>query len=404
MGAMYFFTERMGAMPRFGGHRSRVDFQVSIMVAALVVLSFICVFSFTYSVTYDNMIDTLKARTDSIYSFIEGKLDKSTFETIDSEDDASSDRYLETKRQLETVRESTGVRYLYTAKRADDGSLVYVVDGLPSESEDFRNPGDPIETEILPELERALANERVYPTDIKDTGWGYVFVSYYPIHDDGEVIGAIGIEFDADAQYEAFRMVRIGTPLIGIAFGLIAIVVSRFLFRRISNPAFKDLANTDYLTSFKNRNAFDLDLSNWEDEAETLEGVFVADLDRLKNVNDDYGHSFGDEYICAAADVLSRSFDATDIIYRIGGDEFAVLCPRLDEAKARRIIDAIQSSASTVQIGNGAALSISTGFALRRENEAIADTLRRADISMYEMKREHHERYASASARQAANG
>lgn len=383
-------------MPQFGSHRSRVDFQVSIIVAALVTLSFICVFSFTYSVTYNNMIDTLKARTDSIYSFIEGKIDKSTFKSINSADDASSDQYLETKQQLETVRESTGVRYLYTAKQADDGSLIYVVDGLPSDSDDFRHPGDEIEGEIVSELERALADERVYPTDIKDTGWGYVFVSYYPIHENDQVIGAIGIEFDADAQYRAFQMVRIGTPLIGIVFGLAAIVIARFLFRRISNPAFKDLANTDYLTSFKNRNAFDLDLSNWEDGAEALQGVFVVDLDRLKNVNDDYGHSFGDEYICAAADALGQTFGPEDIVYRIGGDEFAILCSTLNDDRASSVIASLQSAASSMQLGHGARLSLSVGYAIRRDGETISDVVRRADISMYEMKREHHEQCARA--------
>ena len=295
-----------------------------------------------------------------------------------------------------TVRESTGVRYLYTSKQAVDGSLIYVVDGLPSDSDDFRHPGDEIEGEIVSELERALADERVYPTDIKDTGWGYVFVSYYPIHENGQVIGAIGIEFDADAQYRAFQMVRIGTPLIGIVFGLAAIVIARFLFRRISNPAFKDLANTDYLTSFKNRNAFDLDLSNWEDGAEALQGVFVVDLDRLKNVNDDYGHSFGDEYICAAADALGQTFGPEDIVYRIGGDEFAILCSTLDDDRASSVIASLQSAASSMQLGHGARLSISVGYAIRRDGETISDVVRRADISMYEMKREHHERCARA--------
>ena len=191
-------------------------------------------------------------------------------------------------------------------------------------------------------------------------------------------------------------MVRIGTPLIGIVFGLAAIVIARFLFRRISNPAFKDLANTDYLTSFKNRNAFDLDLSNWEDGAEALQGVFVVDLDRLKNVNDDYGHSFGDEYICAAADALGQTFGPEDIVYRIGGDEFAILCSTLDDDRASSVIASLQSAASSMQLGHGARLSLSVGYAIRRDGETISDVVRRADISMYEMKREHHERRARA--------
>ncbi|MEQ3363005.1 GGDEF domain-containing protein [Raoultibacter massiliensis] len=376
-------------MPRFGNHSSRVDLQVSIIVAVLVALSFICVFSFTYSITYNNMIDMLKARTDSIYSFIEDKLDKSTFETIESGDDAESESYRQTKEQLETVRESTGVRYLYTAKRTDDGELIYVIDGLPSESEDFRFPGDAIEEEITGELDRALADERVYPNDIKDTGWGYVFVSYYPIHENGEVIGAIGIEFDAEAQYQAFRMVRIGTPLIGIVFGLAAIVFARFLFRRISNPAYKDLSNTDYLTSLRNRNAFDIDISNWEAEGAAIAGAFVIDLDRLKLMNDRFGHSFGDEYLCAAAKLIEQLFERTGTVYRIGGDEFAVLCRELDEDRAHHLMSELEDKLAETALGNDMRLSLSCGFAIRKPGEALSNLVRRADVHMYEMKREH---------------
>lgn len=383
-------------MARNGGQRKRVDYQVSIMVAVLVVLSFGCVFAFTYSVTYNSMLDTLEKQADSIYAYCEGKIDKASFETIEIKDDSSSDVYLTAKRQLETVREATGVRYLYTAARASDGELIYVVDGLPDDSSDFRYPGDAIESEIVPELERALSGELVYPSDIKDTGWGYVFVSYYPIHDGDKVVGAIGIEFSADKQYEAFRTVRIGTPLIGIVFCIGAIAVARILFRRISNPTFKDMANTDYLTSFKNRNAFDIDIANREHDS-SVEGVVVIDLDRLKMVNDRLGHSMGDDYIKAAARVMHQAFGPSDLIYRVGGDEFTVLCSDLDETRAAHIMSTLEKARQTTVVGHDTHLMFSVSFATRRPGEPLEEVLRRADISMYEMKREHHERYARPS-------
>ena len=276
----------MGQERRRGpGRWSRVDVQVSMVAAAVVALSFLCVYVFNYQITYRDMISTLKERSDSIYGYVEDALDKSTFlaiegaDDVDGDDDPARPAYREMKESFKEVKAATGVRYLYTAKRAADGTLVYLVDGLPSESDDFRNPGDPIEQEIVGDMERALADEVVYPTDIKSTDWGHIFVSYYPIHDEGSVVGVVGIEFDAERQFETFRTVRIGTPLIGIAFCLAAVAVSVVLFRRISNPAYRDLANTDYLTGLKSRNAFEVDVANWNRTGARVAGVVAVDVD-----------------------------------------------------------------------------------------------------------------------------
>lgn len=82
--------------------------------------------------------------------------------------------------------------------------VVYVVDGLPEDADDFRYPGDAIEPEIQSELERALSGETVLPEKILDTDWGNIFIAYYPLYNEsGEVIGALGIEVAADIEAEA---------------------------------------------------------------------------------------------------------------------------------------------------------------------------------------------------------
>lgn len=383
------------------GRWSRVDVQVSVIVAAVVVLSFVCVYAFNYLITYRDMIATLKERSDSIYSFVEDSLDKSTFVAIDDTadvddpDDPARPAYREMKRALESVKSATGVRYLYTAKRADDGTYVYVVDGLPSNSDDFRNPGDPIEPEIIGDMERALADEIVYPTDIKSTEWGYVFVSYYPIHEGNRVVGVVGMEFDAERQYEAFQMVRLGTPVIGAVFCLVAVAVAVVLFRRISNPAYRDLANTDYLTKLKSRNAFEVDRANWNRAGGPVAGVIAVDLDDLKTVNDEAGHAAGDACIQAAAAVVSTRCEALGPVYRVGGDEFVVCCFELDEEEARSIARDLHEACAEVVVG-GRVLSLSVGWAVRAEGESIEDTYRRADEFMYEEKARTHARNAAA--------
>lgn len=366
---------------------SRVDVQVCVIVAVVVACSFLCVYAFNYQVTYGDMLSSLKERSDSIHEYVEDSLDKATFSGIDSAEDMDDPSYRTMKKAFEAVKDATGVRYLYTAKRTDEGSFVYVVDGLSSKSDDFRAPGDLIEDEIVPDMERALDNEVVYPSDIKDTGWGYVFVTYYPIHEDGKVIGVIGIEFDAQHQYDAFETVRIGTPVIAALFCLLAIVVAFFVFRRVSNPWYRDMANTDYLTGLKNRNAFEVDVANWERaEARACGGIVSVDLDGLKDLNDTFGHAAGDEAIKRAAAVVAGACAGEGMVYRVGGDEFVACFLDLDDERAAAFARRVHEACAAEQV-EGRALSLSVGWALRAPGEGMEDLLRRADASMYEEKK-----------------
>lgn len=365
---------------------NRVDVQVCIIVAVVVACSFLCVYVFNYNVTYQDMIDTLKERSDSIDSYLEDSIDKATFTDIETAEDMNDASYRTMKESFEAVKEATGVRYLYTAKKAQDGSFVYVVDGLPSDSADFRAPGDAIEPEIVPDMERALAGETVYPIDIKDTGRGYVFVSYYPIHDGDRVVGVIGIEFDAQRQYEAFSVVRVGTPAIGAVFCLFAIVVARFAFRRVSNPWYRDMANTDYLTGLKNRNAFEVDVANWERADRACAAVVCADLDGLKAVNDEFGHAAGDELIKGAAEAMVAAADGKAAVYRTGGDEFVACLFEGDEELTSRLAAAMKN-ACVGRFVEGEPLSLSVGWAVREPGESVEDMTKRADARMYEEKK-----------------
>lgn len=363
---------------------SRVDVQVSLIVALIVITSFTCVYFFQYTITYKDMVLSLQKRSDSIYNYVENYVDKTTFKGELNADDAG---YISTKKSLENVKIAANVRYLYTAKQKEDGSYVYLVDGLPSDSEDFRYPNDLIEPEIIPELQRALNNEIIMPSTIKKTTWGEIFVSYYPIHEDGEVIGVLGMEFDASDQYEAFYKVRIGTPIIAGIACVVAIFIAGKLFRRISNPNFKDMANTDYLTKLKNRNAFMLDIHNRDVRSKDDCGLIVADMNDLKYINDTFGHQVGDTYICTIANLLSGM--GNNPVYRVGGDEFVMIVDATNLQELELIQAQITNRLSTIKCEQNIALSISIGVAIfdDTEDSSLMDTFKRADHNMYDMKR-----------------
>ena len=106
----------------------RVDVQVSILTAVIVVASCLCVFAFHYALTYNNMIGALTGRVYSIYDYLEDSLDKRSFFHLRSAEDMESGYYQSSRQTFANVKQATGVRYLYTATRNEDGDFIYLVD------------------------------------------------------------------------------------------------------------------------------------------------------------------------------------------------------------------------------------------------------------------------------------
>lgn len=346
-------------------------------------------FYFHYQATYGDMIRSLEDRAFSIYHYVDGTLDKTTYEKIDSAEDKQKASYQQMKESLEAIKTSSDVRYLYTAKKNERGEFVYVIDGLPSNAEDFRNPGDLIEPEIYPDMQRALDGETVLPDDIKETTWGKIFITYFPIHDGDRVVGVLGIEFEAEHQFDTFRSIRIFTPIAAVFVCLVAMCLAVLFFKRISNPTYQDMANTDQLTQLKSRNAYDVDFRNLAAQRrEKGAGVVVLDLNNLKWVNDTLGHQAGDEYIQKAAEAIRSVLEKPEVAYRIGGDEFVLFVPDATEEKLENLKERIQVEFARRKPDVAVELSIAMGCALyeKGRDQSLSDTCRRADKEMYRNK------------------
>lgn len=371
---------------------SRVDLQVSIMTACLVTLSCLLVFGIHYALTYRDMISGLQDRVTAIYDYLEDQLDKEAILAISTPADERSAAYQEMHDLLDGVKHASGVKYLYTAKPLADGSFIYVVDGLPMDSADFRHPGDLIEPEITSDLRTALeSSEVVLPNQILETSWGNIFVSYLPIHGDDGVVGVLGVEFDAEHQYQTYRFLMFGTPLIILLFCLIASGISVLLFRRISNPHYRDLCNTDLLTGIKNRNAFETDLNNLDSKKRADICLFSIDLDDLKRVNDTLGHLTGDQYITTGVTLLQSVLPEHCTLYRTGGDEFTIIArswdEQIQETVLRELDRVLQHANETLPFHTS--LSIGSARYDPTQDRSLFDTFRRADEDMYEHKRQH---------------
>ena len=157
-------------------------------------------------------------------------------------------------------------------------------------------------------------------------------------------------------------------------------------------------SKTDELTKLLNRRGFmeyGQKLIFFSEEINTDGVVFFADLDRLKVINDQYGHEFGDKAIQTAAEVLRTTFRKMDIIGRLSGDEFGIIASGMDIAfidKLREKIDKMCEEVSKVY-NFPFNLSISIGAArFSSQNKDLNELLMLADQDLYEQKEIHHAR------------
>lgn len=366
---------------------SRVDRQVTILLGTVLLLFSLSIYFVSTNIYSRSVLKSLSSRVQNMHGYIEHQISPETFSEINIKEDMEKECYQTLKNRMEEVRDIGDVMYLYTAKKNDEGQLVYVVDGL-SEEEDFRYPGDLIEPEIQSELERALKGEVVLPEKILNTDWGDIFIAYYPLHDSGgNVVGALGIEIAADVEATAVRDLSKAISLVCLIACGVAFVVSIFIFRRISNPLYRDMANTDFMTKLKNRNSYETDRQNldakkkWDDLV-----VAVIDVNNLKLANDKLGHDVGDECIVNAADIL-RGVEANNITaYRYGGDEFIMLMEHCSEPE--RILKEIKERFREYGDKLEVPVALAVGYARFDENKdtGIVDTQKRADEQMYEDK------------------
>jgi diguanylate cyclase (GGDEF)-like protein/PAS domain S-box-containing protein len=128
-----------------------------------------------------------------------------------------------------------------------------------------------------------------------------------------------------------------------------------------------------------------------ERPAGTRTAVVFVDLDRFKPINDTLGHAAGDEVLELAAQRMQGAIREHDLIGRIGGDEFLVICPDIaDRSDANEIAERISTRLQDeyVVLGSRVSLSASVGIAWAEADDHDADGLvRRADAAMYQAKR-----------------
>ncbi|MEU0494509.1 PAS domain S-box protein [Mycobacterium sp. NPDC006124] len=161
--------------------------------------------------------------------------------------------------------------------------------------------------------------------------------------------------------------------------------------RRHAEAELERLALTDQLTGLRNRHALADDVDDWRAVRQSPLGIVYVDLDGFKAVNDDLGHAAGDVVLAHAARLLARVVEPTNVAYRIGGDEFVVLCRGSSAEDVSRQADAVRRELTGDYpcISVVRRLTASVGWS-HGTSEGLDALLRAADAHMYSQKPRRH--------------
>jgi diguanylate cyclase (GGDEF)-like protein/PAS domain S-box-containing protein len=156
------------------------------------------------------------------------------------------------------------------------------------------------------------------------------------------------------------------------------------------------LADHDALTGLFNRRRFEEELERELATAERFEtggAVLVLDLDHFKLVNDSLGHAAGDELISTVSQILRQRLRSSDVLGRMGGDEFAVVLPRVDRGEAcqmgQLLLEEIREEARVSGASGRKRVTASIGISLfdgARGEMSAQELLSEADVAMYDAK------------------
>ncbi len=174
-------------------------------------------------------------------------------------------------------------------------------------------------------------------------------------------------------------------------WSLVQVALTDITARKKAEAYLEYLGKHDVLTKIYNRSFYVDELNRLERKGPSPITIIVADLNGLKVANDQLGHAAGDGLLRRAGEVLNKIVEKPACAARIGGDEFAILLPSMDEREGLAMMESIEKLAElNNQFYSGLTLSFAMGAATRQPGERLEDVVKRADQQMYLSKRAHY--------------
>jgi diguanylate cyclase (GGDEF)-like protein len=186
--------------------------------------------------------------------------------------------------------------------------------------------------------------------------------------------------------------------LVAVCF-VIAIAVVRLQRLRARVRTLEAQAVTDPLTGAFNRRHFDTCLATAIERRSRLGepvSLLMFDVDRFKTINDTLGHPQGDAVLKALAELVRTCTRRLDVLFRIGGEEFALLLSSAHYSDAMAVAEDVRARVAGATLVAGRRVSISVGVSELRDGQSAQEWVAAADAALYDAKRSGRNRVAGS--------
>ncbi len=241
-------------------------------------------------------------------------------------------------------------------------------------------------------LYKQYVKDRVYS---EDQEWMYDAISLKTINsklkDNSEYVSSYRVIDNGEVHYYQFTYILINANIPGSDMLAGFKNVDDIVASAKERQNLEILASTDIMTGILNRGSGEQKVIDAM-EQDNAGMLCIMDVDRFKDINDDYGHSVGDKVIRGIANVLKHTFKDEDIIFRLGGDEYAVYVGDLSDKEAgRAMVEKAFDEIGDMDIPElgGKKVCVSAGAAFFKEGNkgTFEDMYKLADSGVYESKK-----------------
>jgi diguanylate cyclase (GGDEF)-like protein len=320
-------------------------------------------------------------------------LDPEAYLEVSRTKDLESDYYKKMHFHLKSIKGETGnIKFIATENKLDEKTTEFILDAEEIGSEHYSPPGSPGVNHAQKDPVFSRGEVTSYGSGKETAGlWGDVITGNAPIRGEGgEVLGSVGVDIDSKYVWRQFE--RTFYTLVIANLIIFALFIASLLG---FSGAILDRMFMDKLTGAYAKRHFDALLADGIQRCIKYKqglALMMLDLDHFKDVNDTYGHPFGDRVLAAVSEVIRGSIRSDDAFVRYGGEEFALIVASAGAENVMEIAERLRAAVEARPIFNGergetVRITVSIGVArFVNLSQTPEDLVESADRALYEAK------------------